>query len=1468
MSRRTSRAVPAFAVLVLGVAMACTTAGTSGGETTSSSSGDPGSSSSGSSTGSTGGSSTSQSSGGTTSSSSSGGASSGLIIRDPDPNDLDNANKDSDCDGLTDEQEYGRTYAGGNRTDPANPDTDGDGVLDGVEVGSTSIVSGDAQACGPFTGDADPATRTIPTEADSEADGVPDGREDLNGNGRLDDGETDPNNRDSDGDGLYDGLEDVNGNGVVDAGETSASLRDSDADDIPDGVEDVNRDGTRQPTETDPRLADTDGDGLHDGDEDLNWNHVVDTGETDPLQADTDTDQDGIPDARETLLGYDINDADMDDDGLEDGEEDRNSNGLVEANETHPRRTDSDCDGLRDGEEDANHDGQLGADETSPLAADSDGDILRDGLERGVTTNPDPTNCTSFTADVDPNTTTNARSADTDADGINDGIEDVNGDGARVDSETDPLNPDTDGDGLLDGAEDINDNHVVDVGETNPLIPDTDGDGDGLPDSAEALLGTSPTDTDSDDDGILDGTEDKNHDGRVNVGETHPLSKDTDCDGVGDGEEDANKNGAVDSGETDPLNDDSDTDGITDGVELGKTTNLEPALCPGYLAAAQPATITNPLSEDSDGDGVPDGAEDANQNGRLEPGELNPNVNDAGGVIGEVCTLAALTPIVFHNTEPEADIQLATLSSFGQRTDIIRLGNKVGEVVVDTTASAPVVLFAFWRAPEADELNANAIAVHAQQDLNGVGSGVQNPITQALPCANPPADCTWDGFPAVLGSYDLQYAGDAYDAVNTMIPRLLSGAAAPLTGAMGVTGPFKLRMEFVRRSDSRAVILGAIMPLSIYNDVNAGYGYRLDDVGNGSALAQVGDDTGVQCEVFETQAYPKADILFVIDNSGSMGDDQQALTIAADAMLNQLQNALLDWRVGRITTDTDSPHDSNQQPVALTYGDPANAPAPPNVDSANAARHHWPFVKPGAGGLDFNGASNVVRNYIMNPGIAGWGIEASFEPLRFVLQGNADTAHRLLPATAAGAPEDAWKLRADARLAVLVVSDAGEQSNNNARILRNWTEGNDGTILRFMRGGPNNGIALAGTPNTATYDLARQDEPAILLGGILCPLGYACSGEEGSTADSPLLATYHNTVNALGGVVGSIQQTDSIAPSVQAFMSAVIGNASPYRLTKAPISASIKVAVEGQPNTGCDWDNIPRSRINGFDYDGATGQITFYGTCRPSNEQALIGQRIAVSYRYWIDKTDDPNGEPPPCGGQCEAPLVCNPTTNQCECPASCGLQNGCPAPQVCDTNVNVCACTCPADCGGSPPSPRLTCNTQTCQFTCPQDCGGPPPGEGFTCNTTTCQYECGGCDPADRPTVNSDRYVCDPTTCQWSCPEDCNTASPGPGYRCDRQTCDFTCTADCGGSCTGFEQCDATSCACECMATATCGNGYVFDATACDCVCDVTALSCGDQYTPDADTCSCACKPDCGGICSGGTFCNQSTCACDIIPG
>ena len=132
-----------------------------------------------------------------------------------------------------------------------------------------------------------------------------------------------------------------------------------------------------------------------------------------------------------------------------------------------------------------------------------------------------------------------------------------------------------------------------------------------------------------------DGGGDPDEDGLNNSGEysagTDPNDADTDDDGISDGNEDANHNGAVDAGETDPCNIDTDGDGIQDGTELGYTLDdIGPDTDTQiFQPDLDPSTTTDPLDDDTDDDGLLDGEEDINHNGRVDPGERDPNIKDS-----------------------------------------------------------------------------------------------------------------------------------------------------------------------------------------------------------------------------------------------------------------------------------------------------------------------------------------------------------------------------------------------------------------------------------------------------------------------------------------------------------------------------------------------------------------------------------------------------------------------------------------------------------------------------------------------------------------------------------------------------------------------------------------------------------------------------------------------------------------------
>lgn len=715
--------------------------------------------------------------------------------------------------------------------------------------------------------------------------------------------------------------------------------------------------------------------------------------------------------------------------------------------------------------------------------------------------------------------------------------------------------------------------------------------------------GPSANDADS---GTADG-------GEVDGGDVdggNPTGKDVDCDAVVDGEEKSGVHGCA----LDPARADTDGDGLPDGVEIGASAPGPEAAC-AYSGAsfdADPSAKTNPCSADTDGDGIADGVEDSNHNGKVDPGELNPNDRaDGEGPASKVCTESQLRPVVFRQSAA-ADLQLSLSQGFEPAAGGQLVAIKVGTDERGLIGYHPGTKVAFLALVEPARAGANTpladeAAVRAVLATQGL---LANVTTQSF--------TTWDGHLAAQAFYDQSGSADLIAHANELAKALIGAGAGVLTGSAGASGGFKLQAEYVHRSDQAVLVVIALTPLANFREPAI---FVAADTAGGSALAAFPDATGVQCEASATRS-GKVDFLFSVDDSVSMAGAQQELANIATAMAQRLNNSTLDWRIALVTTSylaaslADSNHgvrrgftrDINQFKAWLTRNSVCSAGSCTLVNPPPPCESNGPDPDGRSGGcwIGAGGTGNVPDEAVL--GAARKGIDD------------------LSPASA---NERIDKVRADAQVVAVLVGDADDQTtgyttSDRACVNKNTCEPVENFIKFFL-----------GTGSTLKLDKNGLGK-RIVVHGIACPEGPGCN----ETQATP--RRHFQVVAGTGGVAGNIWDAASIGATMDAIVQSVI-SAGGLKLERPPIGASVKVALGAVQGT-CNKDDVPRSRVDGFDFDGVTRNLSLYGSCRPlpSNTQ------MAVSYRYWIKKA--PGGcAPANCGGPCQTGFFCNLANCQCE---------------------------------------------------------------------------------------------------------------------------------------------------------------------------------------------------------------------------
>lgn len=645
---------------------------------------------------------------------------------------------------------------------------------------------------------------------------------------------------------------------------------------------------------------------------------------------------------------------------------------------------------------------------------------------------------------------------------------------------------------------------------------------------------------------------------------------DTNCLSGVDSDQDGIQNDAECAAGTDPFNPDTDGDGVRDEVELNY-----PKICVATDMALQRRPSVScqddtgctvdekcrgldPTKSDSDGDGVSDLQEDRDLNGTIDPtmAETDPRVFDTDGdgasdkdSGAKICRPEGLGMVTVANI-PNAGAQLGHDPVWGTAVAVTGTNSRGALLLNDTATSVAGAVFV---RPLAGA-DVRADATKAEADITGaLGTGVTSILLgRAL--------TTHEGNAAITSSYRITKAATAASTLRNSLVMPIVGAAAPTSPTVGSGTEFLMDITTVRSSNDQIIV--TIAPRTLYENPAMPTVIRANDLFNTTGVAQSGKTLTDACQVFTASRSAVADFIWTVDTSGSMNDDQERLGNTAKKFFDRLRSAGVDFRIGVL----------NAGSTML------------NIDKPG-----FKFIN----GTDANGPQQLCRQ---------------------VTQGQCpmDSADNLTPYPMGGSSEE------PTAAAVLMFSELKRRASINEMNLDRRLRPGALPVAFLVTDEPGTNdygryFQAAKDPDTlanwgSTYNANTLNNIVsffkrnnILTFGMVPVSTNACKPTP-KTEDLPRCVIEGN-----GGASINISTAldQEVAAAMDRIVDAVAGATSQFKLTRSPITSTIKVNVRGV--------DIPRSRSEGFDYDPVSKSVVFYG----SQYRPKMGDTVIVSYRLW-----------------------------------------------------------------------------------------------------------------------------------------------------------------------------------------------------------------------------------------------------------
>jgi hypothetical protein len=700
--------------------------------------------------------------------------------------------------------------------------------------------------------------------------------------------------------------------------------------------------------------------------------------------------------------------------------------------------------------------------------------------------------------------------------------------------------------------------------------PGQDADGDTIPDEVEGCNGEDQDgdkipnfiDSDSDDDGIKDSVEagaapqsppDSDGDGKPDF-----LDTDSDNDGVADGKEDMNGDGILGCCRT------------TCGQEIEGCAKVNVDECgPGQTCTAGKCAPlieflcsdgeTDPKSKDTFNDGLTD--------------DKRPNFICHKPEEGE----QGLKPMQFRSLiDGDWHVALEPDATYG----VIKIDTpkpKEAGAIVDLT-DADVAVAGFVVSVPTSDTDIGKITIDMISEVTTKLPGKAS-VTQISGGAQ---TTSHDNFPTVLGvqlEAKMSSPTNVLMVRNGLLPLLLKRPAGQVTSlpttAFGPSSStFLIRFQTLLRQDGRVMVMGAVADSAMAKDPTKNTGFHQDDLSNGTGLATAQDTDTVECDPFQMVGTPTADIIWVVDESGSMTDNRIDVAQNATDFFARAVAAGLDFRMG--VTNVVEPGGSSSAAVGKFCSKQYQFDAQKNlVNSADQSD---------LGGTDRFLASNEQTTFescVLNPP----GYEGGTE---YGMLNAYEAVVKHLPRTA----NDPSKIRPGATLVVIIATDEWP-----ANLLTKDPFG----MFEYQK------CNVSAAKKQQILNVFYKKDMDLYTGithnsegaAIMHVIGGVCK----NTCSADIAHGYMEVSQALGGITADVCQ-QNLGQTLQLMIDSITGAASPAVLEFVPISASLAVAV--------DQTVLERSRTMGFDYSASSNSLIFFSTAIGPQSQ------VVVSYRRWV----------------------------------------------------------------------------------------------------------------------------------------------------------------------------------------------------------------------------------------------------------